>query len=173
MLVRNLPAALKRINQIVPRGLLPLIGSLVIIIGFVTVSTGWPAIIMLVLAAVFGLIALEIIVRALWRAREVERAELRLRPALEAHAPEFAVYFASSVGADYQIGMWLPYFLRIGRPFIIVTRTAPMLRQIDQLCLELGVEVPLIYRRTLRSVEEVIVDSMTTSFYVKDRKSVV
>ena len=168
MLVRNLPAALKRIDQLVPRGLLPLIGSLVIIIGFVTVSTGWPAIIVLVLAAVFGLIALEIIVRALWRAREVERAELRLRPALEAHAPEFAVYFASTVGADYQVGMWLPYFLRIGRPFIIVTRTAPMLRQIDQLCLELGVEVPLIYRRTLRSVEEVIVDSMTTSFYVNN-----
>ena len=28
--------------------------------------------------------------------------------------PEFAVYFASTVGADYQVGMWLPYFLRIG-----------------------------------------------------------
>ena len=168
MLVRNLPAALKKINQLVPRGLLPLIGSLVIIIGFVAVSTGWPAIIVLVLATLFGLIAVEIIVRALWRAREVERAELRLRPALEAHAPEFAVYFASTVGAHYQIGMWLPYFLRIGRPFIIVTRTAPMLRQIEQLCLELGVEVPLIYRRTLRSVEEVIVDSMTASFYVNN-----
>ncbi len=57
MLVRNLPAALKKINQLVPRGLLPLIGSLVIIIGFVAVSTGWPAIIVLVLAALFGLIA--------------------------------------------------------------------------------------------------------------------
>ena len=168
MLVRGLPAALKKINQLVPRGLLPLIGSLVIIIGFVALSTGGPAIIVLLVATLFGLIAAEIIVRALWRAREVERAELRLRPALEAHAPEFAVYFASTVGADYQIGMWLPYFLRIGRPFIIVTRTAPMLRQVDQLCLELGVEVPLIYRRTLRSVEEVIVDSMTASFYVNN-----
>ncbi len=33
---------------------------------------------------------------------------------------------------------------------------------------ELGVEVPLIHRRTLRSVEEVIVDSMAVSFYVNN-----
>ena len=78
------------------------------------------------------------------------------------------MYFASTVGANYQVGMWLPYFVRIGRPFIIVTRTAPMLSQISTLCEELGVKVPLIYRRTLRSIEEIIVDSMTTAFYVNN-----
>jgi CDP-glycerol:poly(glycerophosphate) glycerophosphotransferase len=72
------------------------------------------------------------------------------------------------VGANYQVGMWLPYFVRIGRPFIIVTRTAPMLSQISRLCEELDVTVPLIYRRTLRSIEEIIVDSMTTAFYVNN-----
>ena len=70
------------------------------------------------------------------RQNENERAELRLRPALEAYRPEFVVYFASTVGANYQVGMWLPYFVRIGRPFIIVTRTAPMLAQISELCEE-------------------------------------
>ena len=78
------------------------------------------------------------------------------------------VYFASTVGAQYQLGMWLPYFVRIGRPFIIVTRTAPMLRQIAQLCEEQGLAVPLIYRRTLRSVEEVVTPSMTAAFYVNN-----
>jgi hypothetical protein len=64
--------------------------------------------------------------------------------------------------------MWLPYFVRIGRPFIIVTRTAPMLAQISRLCEEQGVTVPLIHRRTLRSLEEIIVDSMTAAFYVNN-----
>jgi hypothetical protein len=62
----------------------------------------------------------------------------------------------------------LPYFVRIGRPFIIVTRTAPMLAQISKLCEEQGVMVPLIYRRTLRSLEEIIVNSMTAAFYVNN-----
>jgi CDP-Glycerol:Poly(glycerophosphate) glycerophosphotransferase len=112
--------------------------------------------------------ALEITVRAVRRESENERGELRLRGALEAYRPEFVVYFASTVGANYQVGMWLPYFVRIGRPFIIVTRTAPMLAQISQLCEEQGVMVPLIYRRTLRSLEEIIVNSMTAAFYVNN-----
>ena len=113
-------------------------------------------------------LAVAITVRALRIATNGEQAEERLRPALEAYAPQFAVYFASTVGADYQVGMWLPYFLRIGRPFVIITRTAPMLRQIEALCTEFGVQVPLIHRRTLRSVEEVIVDSMAVIFYVNN-----
>jgi hypothetical protein len=52
------------------------------------------------------------------------------------------VYFASTVGANYQVGMWLAYFVRIGRPFIIVTRTAPMLAQIGRLCEEQGSRCP-------------------------------
>jgi hypothetical protein len=43
-----------------------------------------------------------------------------------------------------------------------------MLAQISRLCEEQGVKVPLIYRRTLRSLEEIIVDSMTTAFYVNN-----
>src|SRR4030095_9754318 len=87
--------------------------------------------------------ALEITVRAVRRESENERGELRLRGALEAYRPEFVVSFASTVGANYQVGMWLPYFLRIGRPFIIVTRTAPMLAQIGECADALGCKAPL------------------------------
>jgi hypothetical protein len=125
-------------------------------------------VILLALVFLIFLCALEITVRAVRRETENERGELRLRPALEAYRPEFVVYFASTVGANYQVGMWLPYFVRIGRPFIIVTRTAPMLAQISRLCEEQGVTVPLIHRRTLRSLEEIIVDSMTAAFYVNN-----
>jgi hypothetical protein len=43
-----------------------------------------------------------------------------------------------------------------------------MLAQISRLCEEQGVTVPLIHRRTLRSLEEIIVDSMTAAFYVNN-----
>ena len=60
----------------------------------------------------------------------------------------FAVYFASTVGAGYQVGMWLPYFMRIGRPFVIITRTAPMLAEIERSVPSTASTVPLIYRPT-------------------------
>ena len=165
---QNLPGALREISDLIPRGLLPIVDSVVIIIGFLLILAGAPPMILLVLVGIVFIGALEITVRAVRRETENERGELRLRAALEAYRPQFVVYFASTVGANYQVGMWLPYFVRIGRPFIIVTRTAPMLAQISGICEEQGINVPVIHRRTLRSIEEIIVDSMTTAFYVNN-----
>jgi CDP-glycerol glycerophosphotransferase (TagB/SpsB family) len=165
---RNLPTALREISDLIPRGLLPILDGVVIIVGFLLILAGASSMILLALVFLIFIGTVEITVRAVRRETENERGELRLRPALEAYRPEFVVYFASTVGANYQVGMWLPYFVRIGRPFIIVTRTAPMLAQISKLCEEQGVNVPLIHRRTLRSLEEIIVDSMTTAFYVNN-----
>jgi CDP-Glycerol:Poly(glycerophosphate) glycerophosphotransferase len=164
----NLPGALREISDLIPRGLVPILNGLVIIIAFALILVGAPPLILLILVGAIFIAAAEVTVRAVRRENENERAELRLRPALEAYRPEFVVYFASTVGANYQVGMWLPYFVRIGRPFIIVTRTAPMLAQISELCEEQAVTVPLIYRKTLRSIEEIIVDSMAAAFYVNN-----
>ena len=83
--------------------------------------------------------ALRVTVRALARQTEIERGELRLRP-LSRATVQSSLSIASTVGANYQVGMWLPYFVRIGRPFIIITRTAPMLNQISELCNDLDVK---------------------------------
>jgi CDP-glycerol glycerophosphotransferase (TagB/SpsB family) len=165
---QHLPDALHDVSDVIPRGLLPMMNGLLIIIGFLLILVGAPPMILLALTGLVLVGALQVTVRALRRQTEIERGELRLQAALEGYRPQFVVYFASTVGANYQVGMWLPYFVRIGRPFIIVTRTAPMLNQISTLCEELGIKVPLIYRRTLRSIEEIIVDSMTTAFYVNN-----
>ncbi|HKN42767.1 MAG TPA: hypothetical protein VJW23_02500, partial [Propionibacteriaceae bacterium] len=130
----NLPGALREISDLIPRGLLPILNGLVIIIAFALILVGAPPLILLILVGAIFIAAAEVTVRAVRLENENERAELRLRPALEAYRPEFVVYFASTVGANYQLGMWLPYFVRIGRPFVIVTRTAPMLAQISELC---------------------------------------
>lgn len=100
--------------------------------------------------------------------REVEAGDARLGEALLELAPQFAVYFASSAGARYQLGMWLPYFERIGRPYVIVTRNLPMTREIAAATSRAELQVPIIYRPTLRSVEEVIVPSLRTAFYVNN-----
>jgi CDP-glycerol glycerophosphotransferase (TagB/SpsB family) len=165
---RNLSDALRDISDPIPRGLLPIVDSVVIIVGFLLILADAALMILLALVFLIFVGAAEVTIQAVRREAENERGELRLRLALEAYRPEFVVYFASTVGANYQVGMWLPYFVRIGRPFIIVTRTAPMLAQISTLCEEQGVTVPIIYRRTLRSLEEIIVDSMTTAFYVNN-----
>ena len=165
---RDVPDAVREVDDVIPRGLLPIMAALVIITGFLLILVDAPPVIFLSLAVLVLVGALQVTARALARQTEIERGELRLQAALAGYRPEFVVYFASTVGANYQVGMWLPYFVRIGRPFIIVTRTAPMLNQISELCNELGVKVPLIYRKTLRSIEEIIVDSMTTAFYVNN-----
>jgi hypothetical protein len=164
----NLPGAFREISDLIPRGLLPILNAVVIIIGFLLILVSAAPLILLTLVGLVFIAAVEVTVRAVRRENENERGELRLRPALEAYRPQFVVYFASNVGAQYQVGMWLPYFVRIGRPFIIVTRTVPMLTEISELCQEQRVKVPVIYRKTLRSLEEIIVDSMTAAFYVNN-----
>jgi CDP-glycerol glycerophosphotransferase (TagB/SpsB family) len=164
----NLPGAVREITDRIPRGLLPILNAVVIIIGFLLILAGGAPLILLTLVGLVFIAAVEVTVRAVRRENENEQGELRLRPALETYRPQFVVYFASNVGARYQVGMWLPYFVRIGRPFIIVTRTVPMLAEISELCEEQRVKVPVIYRKTRRSLEEIVVDSMTAAFYVNN-----
>ncbi len=171
----NLPDALHPLRQPVSRHWLPAVGTTVLLLGFVLRATadaglaGGPAATGFVVVAVLAfLVFVHVVERALRRAVEVTRGELRLQDALVARAPEFTVYFASTVGAGYQVGMWLPYFAQIGRPFVVVTRTVSMLNQIARLCEELGLDVPLVHRPSLRSLEDVIVPSMTSAFYVNN-----
>ena len=176
LIAANLPAAVQPVRQPVARGWLPLASFAGLVLGFVLLglvpelagSPAWASRAFFVVAAVVFALFLEVLQRALRRAAEVTAGEQRLRPALEAYGPQFAVYFASTVGAGYQVGMWLPYFVRIGRPFVIVTRTVTMLRQIARLCEEAELEIPVVHRPTLRSLEEVIVPGMTTAFYVNN-----
>ena len=105
-----------------------------------------------------------LVVVSLRRAEVLDRSKSELEQRIAAYQPRFAVYFGSSIGAEYQVGMWLPYFHRIGQPFVIITRTLGTLNAISQL----DPTVPVIFRPTLRSLEEVIVPSMTTTFYVNN-----
>ena len=148
-----------------PPTLLALGQVVTLALGFVLVAFDlpyWPLIVLMI-----GLVTL-IAARTPLSAASIARVTGRLNDELRRFAPEFAVYFSSPVGAGYQVGMWLRYFARIGRPFIIVTRTAPMLNQIAQATRAADLRVPIILRPSLRSLEEVIVPSLKVAFYVNN-----
>ncbi|NKX51860.1 hypothetical protein HER39_15060, partial [Arthrobacter deserti] len=80
------------------------------------------------------------------------------------HKPEFAVYYAAVKGAEYQLGMWLPYLERLGRPFVVITKY--------------GATVPVIVRLTKAPVvgvmdgvpgalDRLVVPSLKAGFYVQ------
>ena len=168
LLVRHLPTAAPPIRELVPRSVVPLAGGTVILLGFITLVLGVTPVLALAPAWLTFLAVIEVLVRALWRAREMERGELRLRGAVQAYAPSFAVYFASTVGADYQVGMWLPYFMRIGQPFVIITRTAPMLPRSTRSVPSKASPCRSSSGRPCAASRRSSSDSMTTAFYVNN-----
>ncbi len=166
--VRNFPAMRTQVAEGVPRGLLPLAGSVALLLLLLAVLVPVPTALLVVVAVLVGALLVVVAVRALTRAAQVVGAEFRLREEVTALAPEFAVYFAGTVGAGYQVGMWAPYFARIGRPFIVVTRSANTLTELSRALRRSGVEAPVILRPTLAGLQDVIVPSLTTAFYVNN-----
>ncbi|WP_152364009.1 CDP-glycerol glycerophosphotransferase family protein [Microlunatus speluncae] len=139
-------------------------GSLVVItLGWLTWWTpvgGW---LTLVAAVALLVITLGGLILTAIRVHRVVSAEEHLPQVVADLAPRFAAYFASPVGGRYQLGMWLPYFDRLGVPYVIITRDLKMQREIAAIA-----SAPVIYRQTLGSLEEVIVPSLTTCFYVNN-----
>lgn len=131
-------------------------------------AIGWPPLLALwlPLVAVQALLALRITDLAGRRLAAAVAAEEAVPAVLTRFGPEFCVYFGSGIGARYQLGMWLPYFRRIGRPFIIVVRSVPMLEEIRELTR--GTGIPVLHRATLRSMEDVVVPTMKVAFYVNN-----
>ncbi|HYI54734.1 MAG TPA: CDP-glycerol glycerophosphotransferase family protein, partial [Microlunatus sp.] len=166
--VRDFPEVSAEVVEPVPRGLVPITGSAALLLGLVLTAIGMPALVTGILALAAFVVFVEALTRGLLRARLVVGADERFPAALQAYAPEFVVYFSSTVGAAYQVGMWLPYFERIGRRYLFVTRTVPMLREIAQVTASAGVRVPIVFRPTLRSVEEIVVPSLSAAFYVNN-----
>lgn len=159
----GMPELANPTTEVLPRWLVPISYVVVVLVGYALLWWRQPAWTWFLLVAVQLTIMIICLVTSQLRVYRAARISERLVPTLEEYAPEFTVYFASSGGADYQVGMWLPYFDRIGRPYVIVVRDLKMLRQISRMT-----DRPVIHRPTLRSVEEILVPSLRTAFYVNN-----
>jgi hypothetical protein len=94
-----------------------------------------------------------------------KRSAAAVRPALERYQPEFVVYYGGVQGARYQLGMWLPYLERLGRPFVVITRNAETVPVITRLT-RAPVLVPRLHS-VLGNLDQMVVGSMKAAFYVQ------
>lgn len=97
------------------------------------------------------------------------RSSAGLRAALQSYAPEFAVYYGGTHGARYQLGMWLPYLERLGRPFVVITRNAETVSVITELT-GAPVVVPKL-QSVSGDLDQVVVPSLKAAFYVQGNTS--
>lgn len=160
---RNLPNAETRGFQPIGRGVVAVANAIVISLGWLFAFFGMLEYVLLVLSLVPTVLAIVLFIAGLKRGMRSLRLDTNLYDLLSEYGAEFVVYFGSNVGITYQLGMWLPYFDRIGKRFIIVTRSLKMMRAAG-----LITEHPVINRPTLRSLEEVVTPSVGAAFYVNN-----
>ncbi|MCW5951391.1 MAG: CDP-glycerol glycerophosphotransferase family protein, partial [Propionibacteriaceae bacterium] len=86
-----------------------------------------------------------------------------LTRALRRHKPSFVLYWRADPGTAYQISMWLPYLERLGKPFIVVVRTLDNFLEAAELT-----DRPVLLRRRLPELDDIIVPSIRTVFYVNN-----
>ncbi|GAA1483608.1 CDP-glycerol glycerophosphotransferase family protein [Brachybacterium fresconis] len=123
-----------------------------------------------VLLPVISLISLASLVMSLialsdcvGRIRERRRFQARLPETLEALEPGFYVYWHAPPRSAFQVTMWLPYLERLGVPFVLVVRTVPNFRQLAN-----ATEHPVLLRRSLTDLDDLIVPSARGVFYVNN-----
>ena len=160
---RNLPNAETRGFQPIGRGMVAIANAVAISLGWLFAIIGGLATLFLILSLLPAALAVVLFVAGLKRGTRSLRLDRQLYDLLSEYDAEFVVYFGSNVGITYQLGMWLPYFERIGKKFIIVTRSLKMMRAAGRIT-----EAPVINRPTLRSLEEVITPSVGAAFYVNN-----
>ena len=143
--------------------LAPLVAAIVGVLLAAAGGPGWCYLLIVILGTVPTLIMSGYAIRALL---VVRRSGIGVRQALQQYRPEFAVYYAARYGAGYQLGMWLPYFERLNRRFIVITRHSTTVPEITRLT-SAPVVVPKIKSAHGR-LWHLVVDSIKAAFYVQN-----
>ena len=102
--------------------------------------------------------------RALRAWRHRTEALTNLRSSLLEVAPEFVLYFSGSAPSVQHISMWIPYLVRIGRPFVVIVREPHTLAQLAR-TLD---GVPVVLCESLRALDAAVVETLRAAFYVNN-----
>ncbi|MEA5053100.1 MAG: CDP-glycerol glycerophosphotransferase family protein, partial [Propionicimonas sp.] len=146
-----------------PVGLLFPLSLVAVAVGLISalIGTTWvPFMVLTALDLVLLCICLIGCLRAL-AARDVNRE--RLTQAVMRYQPSFALYWRADPGTTYQISMWLPYLELLGRPFVVIVRTMDNFLEAASLT-----DRPILLRRRLSELDDVVVPSIQTVFYVNN-----
>jgi CDP-Glycerol:Poly(glycerophosphate) glycerophosphotransferase len=138
------------------------VGALLALLGVV----GWSYFLVVVAGIMPAVIMIAYAVRAVLISRS---SAIEVRKALQQYEPEFCVYYAARNGAGYQLGMWLPYFERLNRRFIVITRYPQTVPEITDLT-SAPVLVPKLKSSNGR-LWHLVVDSLKAAFYVQNHQA--
>jgi hypothetical protein len=129
-------------------------------------APGWCYLLIVILSTMSALIMTGYAIRAVMISRS---SAIGVRKALQQYRPEFAVYYAARNGARYQLGMWLPYFERLNRRFIVITCHPSTVPEITE-----QTSAPVVVPK-LRSAHgrlwHLVVDSLKAAFYVQNHQA--
>jgi CDP-Glycerol:Poly(glycerophosphate) glycerophosphotransferase len=143
--------------------LAPFVGATVGVLLAAAGAPGWCYLLIIILGIMPALIMTGYAVRAVMISR---RSAMGVRKALQQYRPEFAVYYAARSGATYQLGMWLPYFERVNRRFIVITCQPSTVPEITKLT-----SAPVIVPKASSAhgrLWHLVVDSLKAVFYVQN-----
>jgi len=129
-------------------------------------APGWSYLLIVALSTMVTVIMAGYAIRAVMISR---RSGMGIRKALQQYQPEFAVYYAARNGAGYQLGMWLPYFERLKRRFVVITCHASTVPEITELT-SAPVLVPKLKSAHGR-LWHLVVDSLKAAFYVQNHQA--
>jgi hypothetical protein len=163
--VLNLPGVRTVPHPPFPAGWLTAAALVNLVVGALLAALAAPGWVLLILVLVSAPLAAVMVWHAVRATVMSRRAEVNIRAALQRLRPEFAVYYAGLHGATYQLGMWLPYLERLGRPFIVITRHPETVAAISQLT-----PAPILVPKTNNvsgSLDSMVVDSLRAAFYVQ------
>lgn len=121
------------------------------------------SVVALVLAAASVAASLAVLLDLAGRTRQRRRFQAEFPQLLEELGPVFYLYWNAPPGSAFQVTMWLPYLERLGVPFVIVVRTVGNLRQLQD-----RTDHPVILRRSLTDLDDLIVPSVRGVFYVNN-----
>lgn len=134
----------------------------ILIMAFIVLSA--PGIFTLIAVAV--VFVLLIVLRFLAERHTQQKSETKaaVSPMLERLSPQFFIYWAAPQNSQYQLTMWIPYFQALGIPFFVMARTQASFKQ----AVKAAKGTPVILVRTLGEIENYLVDSIRTVFYVNN-----
>jgi hypothetical protein len=143
--------------------LAPFAGAAVGVLLAAAGAPGWCYLLIIILGIMPALIMIGYAVRAVMISR---RSAMGVRKVLQQYRPEFAVYYAARDGAAYQLGMWLPYFERLNRRFIVITCQPSTVPEITKLT-----SAPVVVPKLSSAhgpLWHLVVDSLKAAFYVQN-----
>ncbi|GAA2516199.1 CDP-glycerol glycerophosphotransferase family protein [Rarobacter incanus] len=158
--VRHLPGYKDSKNPVNWRDALLIIEWIAPLAGIGTLCTG-SALWWLTGAALATALGLATAGHIAWTNLRLGRTQAQLIRSIRAYDPEFILYTARPDDASYQLAMWLPYFERTGKRFLIVARSVDAAEPIAAMT-----AAPVLQLRTQRSLEWVLTPSMGAAFYV-------